>query len=90
MVKISPRRKQLKLRDDPRFRQLTPQAKTALLHINTAGSISQREAIMDHSIQSLTRRVTEIRDAGFDVVGEWKVHPTTKQRYMRYRLSLSV
>ena len=75
------------LRADPRFLALTPQAKTILNHLNEAGTITQREAIMDHSVQSLTRRITEIRDAGFSVPGVWKVHPTTGQRYMRYSFS---
>jgi len=66
--------------------RLTPQAHTVLTHIKKAGSISQREAIVDHSIQSLTRRITELRDAGFNIKGEQKAHPVTGQRYMRYSL----
>jgi hypothetical protein len=77
---------QKRLKSDLRFAALTPQAKTVLNHLNEAGTITQREAIMDHSVQSLTRRITEIRDAGFSVDGIWKEHPTTGQRYMRYSL----
>ena len=72
-----------------KFREslLTPQGRTVLNHIRKCGSITQREAIMDHSIQSLTRRITELRDAGFDIVSEWKHHKITHQRYMRYTLN---
>lgn len=69
---------------DPRLLSLTPQARKVLQHLSDTGTITQREAIMDHSVQSLTRRITEIRDAGFAVDGRWKVHPITGQRYMRY------
>lgn len=63
---------------------LTPQAQTILRHLKRAGTITQREAMMDHSVQSLTRRITELREAGYDIAGEWKKHPITGQRYMRY------
>jgi hypothetical protein len=69
---------------DPRLNKLTPQARKVLTHLSTTGTLSQREAIMDLSVQSLTRRITELRDAGFNVAGAWKLHPTTGQRYMRY------
>lgn len=74
------------LKGDSRFKRLTPQARTVLLHLNDTGTITQREAVMDHSVQSLTRRITELRDAGFNILGKWKYHPTTGQRYTRYSL----
>lgn len=66
---------------------LTPQARTVLNHIKSAGSITQREAILDHSIQSLTRRITELNAKGFPVVREDRNHPVTGQRYARYSLA---
>ncbi|MGC3025860.1 helix-turn-helix domain-containing protein [Burkholderia sp. DN3021] len=57
-----------------------------LKHLRTAGSITQREALMDLSIQSLTRRITTLRDRGFNIHGVPKIHPLTRQRYMRYVL----
>ncbi len=57
-----------------------------LKHLRRAGSITQREAIMDYSIQSLTRRVTELRDRGFNIISVPKLHPLTGQRYVRYVL----
>jgi hypothetical protein len=66
---------------------ITPQAAVVLAHLKRAGTITQREAIMDHSVQSLTRRITELRSAGYNVADEWKRHPITKQRYKRYTLA---
>jgi hypothetical protein len=67
---------------------LTPQAHTVYRHMRDAGSITQREAILDHSVQSLTRRITEINDAGIRTKREDKRHPLTNQRYARYSLAL--
>lgn len=65
---------------------LSPQCRTILRHMKTTGSITQREALMDHSVQSLTRRITELYDHGYDIYKEPKQHPITGQRYMRYSL----
>ena len=66
--------------------RLSPQAGIVLAHLHRAGSITQREAILDHSIQSLTRRITELNDKGYPVLREDKNHPITGQRYARYSL----
>jgi len=67
--------------------KLSPQAQTVYDHMFTAGSITQREAILDHSVQSLTRRITEIKDAGHVIFREDRKHPLTAQRYARYSLA---
>lgn len=66
--------------------RLTAQAATVLAHIKRAGGITQREALMDHSIQSLTRRITELNRAGFITERTFNFHPLTSQRYARYSL----
>ena len=63
---------------------MTPQAYTVLQHLLIAGSITQREALMDHSIQCLTKRVHELRDCGYKVKTAFKKHPVTGQRYAQY------
>ena len=63
---------------------MTPQAHVVLRHIERTGSITQREAIMDHSIQCLTKRIQELRDFGYNIKTINKKHPVTKQRYARY------
>ena len=65
---------------------LSPQALVVLHHMARTGSITQREALADHSVQSLTRRISEINGAGIRVNTERKKHPLTKQRYARYSL----
>lgn len=57
-----------------------------IAHLKRAGSITQREAIIDYSIQSLTKRISELREAGFNIVSHVKHHPITKQKYVRYQL----
>jgi hypothetical protein len=55
-------------------------------HLYNTGSITQREALMDYSIQSLTRRIVDIRNKGYNVKSEQRHHPVTGQRYVRYTL----
>jgi len=57
-----------------------------LKHLRHAGSITQREALMDYSIQSLTKRISELRKKGYLIEGFDRFHPTTRQRYKRYFL----
>jgi hypothetical protein len=66
---------------------LTPQASIILAHMEHTGSITQREAMLDHSVQSLTRRITELQDKGYPINREDKRHPLTGQRYARYSLA---
>lgn len=62
------------------------QRQQILKHLKNAGSITQREAIVEYSIQSLTKRVSELRREGYNIAGENKRHPMTGQRYKRYSL----
>jgi hypothetical protein len=64
---------------DLRLSFLTPQATTVIRHLADTGTITQREALLDHSVQSLTRRITELRDHGWNIDGQWKRHPVTGQ-----------
>lgn len=57
-----------------------------LAHFKKAKSISQREALVDYSIQSLTKRIAELRDQGYNIETQHKKHPVTGQRYARYVL----
>lgn len=63
---------------------LTPQALKLLLRLVNTGSVTQREAMIDHSIQSLTKRIHELRGAGYMIDTENRKHPITGQRYARY------
>ena len=55
-------------------------------HLKKAGSITVREALVEYSIQSLTKRIQELRVAGNDIVSNVKRHPITGQQYTRYTL----
>lgn len=57
-----------------------------LKHLRKAGSITVREALVEYSISSLTKRIQELRGRGHNIVSEWKSHPVTGQRYTRYKL----
>ena len=59
---------------------------TILDHLYRTCSITMREALMDYSIQSLTKRISELRKDGYKIETEHKHHPTTGQRYARYKL----
>lgn len=59
-------------------------------HIMQHGSISQRDAYLDYGIQSFHRRLTELKDSGYDIVRTAKKHPVTKQDYSRYSLRETV
>jgi hypothetical protein len=66
--------------------RLKPQTQTVLNHLRKTGSITFREAVADHSVQSLTKRIQELRAAGFPINTKFKRHPLTKQRYAEYQL----
>lgn len=56
-------------------------------HFKKAKSISQREALVDYSIQSLTKRISELKAMGYNIQTQFKKHPVTGQRYARYVLT---
>ena len=60
-----------------------------LHHFDRAGSITAREAMIDYSIQCLTKRIQELRELGYIILTQFKKHPTTGQRYARYILNKS-
>ena len=57
-----------------------------LKHLDKAGSITVREALIEYSVASLTKRIQELRELGHKIVSHPKVHPITGQRYVRYTL----
>lgn len=60
------------------------QNQVLLAHFKKAKSISQREALVDYSIQSLTKRISELKSMGYNIQTQHKKHPITGQRYARY------
>ncbi|WP_066765626.1 helix-turn-helix domain-containing protein [Sphingobium sp. CCH11-B1] len=66
--------------------QLTPRAKEVLDYLQTKGTASPREALLDIDINSgsFTRRITELRDAGYRISSETKKHPVSGRLYKVY------
>lgn len=62
----------------------TTQLNKLLNHFKESGSITNREAMIDYSIQSLTKRIQELRDLGWNIQSVKRKHPVTGQRYVRY------
>lgn len=56
-------------------------------HFKKAKSITQREAMVDYSIQCLTKRIQELREGGMKIKTVHKKHPITGQRYARYTVA---
>lgn len=70
------------------FAHLSPQCRKIIRHMrrNPQGTITPDEAITYYRIMSLTRRMNDLKDAGYWIEAEWRAHPVTGQRYRRYRL----
>jgi len=62
------------------------QTEVVLNHLKTVGSISPREALMDHGVSRLAARIHELRLRGWEINGEFQSNPSTGLRYMRYTL----
>ena len=62
------------------------QHKLIIKHLQTTKGITVREAMIEYSISSLTKRIHELRGLGFNILSTTKRHPVTKQRYVRYTL----
>lgn len=56
-------------------------------HLKKAGSITVREAIVEYSIQSLTKVISVLRTKGNKINSNVKYHPVTGQKYVRYTLA---
>ena len=65
---------------------LSPSTSRIYEHLVSAGSISQREAMVEYSTGSLTKEITRLRRAGVPIDTVRKVHPITGKRYARYFL----
>ena len=68
-----------------RINTLSPQARKVLEHMQATGSISNVEANAVHRVRSVSRRITEIGAAGFNVSKDFR-RDVTGQRYVRYSL----
>lgn len=67
-------------------RKLTPLAQKVLDYLQAKGDASPLEVTLDLGINSgsFTRRITELRNAGYRITDEWRQHPITGRQYKRY------
>jgi hypothetical protein len=66
--------------------KITPLATKVLDYLQAKGNASPLEVTLDLGVNSgsFTRRVTELRDAGYPITDEVRFHPITGRRYKRY------
>ena len=62
----------------------TTQYSKIINHLKATKGLTQREALLDYSIQSFTARISELRKLGYAIDGVKSKHPVTGQRYTRY------
>ena len=62
------------------------QTQKILDHLTKVGSISWVEANDLYRVRSLTRRIADLRQAGHEIVSEWR-KDHLGQRYTRYSLA---
>jgi hypothetical protein len=62
------------------------QEEILITHLVEHRTITRREADTEYSIQSLTRRITTLRNAGYRISSTFKKNPVTGQRYVQYTL----
>lgn len=55
-------------------------------HLRATNGLTVREAMIEYSISSLTKRIQELRGRGYNIISTKKHHPVTGQRYVRYSL----
>jgi len=67
---------------------MTPQAQQVLEHLRTTGHISNVEAHAVLKCRSVSRRITEIKAAGYPVESAYR-KDSQGQRYVRYSLPVS-
>lgn len=61
------------------------QAHKILEHLKSEGSITGAEAYLIYKARSCTKRISELRKAGYSIKSEWR-KDVTGQRYVRYWL----
>lgn len=67
--------------------ELTRQCVVILNHLSKGHTITQRSALMDFGIMALPRRIADLKEAGYGVVGVMETNSLTGQRYKRYSLA---
>lgn len=64
-------------------KRLSPQQELILDHLKCTGSISRYEGMLIHRIVDTPKRISELRQLGYEISDEWRKDHTGK-RYKRY------
>lgn len=64
----------------------TTQNAYLLNHLRKADSITLREAMIEYGISSPSKRISELKRDGHNILDYWRKNPATGQRYKRYKL----
>lgn len=72
-------------RSHGKLTMLSPQARDVLKHLERAGSITNVDAHIVLKVRSVSRRITELVDAGY-VINKEHRRDSTGQRYVKYHL----
>jgi hypothetical protein len=59
------------------------QAQSIIRHLSKTGSISQREAMLEYGVASLTKAISRLRK-NYTILDDWHRNPITEHRYKRY------
>tara|TARA_R110000796_G_scaffold74359_1_gene166983 strand:- start:201 stop:452 length:252 start_codon:yes stop_codon:yes gene_type:complete len=60
------------------------QTEQVINHLKITGSITNREALLDYQIASLSKVISTLRAEGYVILGTWRKHPITRNNYKRY------
>lgn len=66
--------------------QARTQVEKLIHHMKTIGPISAREAMIEYHVASMTRRMCDIEELGYELVKTEKVNPVSGNPYTRYGL----
>lgn len=58
-----------------------------LNHLIDRGPITVIQAAEQYQVRSLTKLITTMRRAGFNIASTWLTDPTTGRRFKQYRLA---
>jgi len=68
------------------IRQSMTQNSKILSLLRRGVTITNLNLIVNYKVRSPTKRISELRAAGHDIVGEWRVCPLDGSEYIEYRL----
>lgn len=66
--------------------RLSPQQELLLEYLRKGRTLSNQHAVNSLGIQSVSRRITELIEMGFDIIKEWK-QDHFGNRYVVYKLN---